>query len=132
MEPKGSLPCSQRPVHLSPFVTLRNELFFLRCGVVNPSPHPQAGGPPPVGCLPLLIQYIHSYPPQLEVASSIRNLRTRHVVVTGTHITSPSVGRHICFMFILPDLYMWLILTSFISFHNTRSFKFCTHQILLG
>jgi hypothetical protein len=43
---------------------------------------PQAGGPPPVGCPRLLIQYIRSYPPYLEAVSSIRNLRTHHSVVT--------------------------------------------------
>jgi hypothetical protein len=43
-------------------------------------PNPQAGGPSLVGCLRLLIQYIHSYPPYLE-GISIRSLRTRHAVV---------------------------------------------------
>jgi hypothetical protein len=52
-------------------------------GVFSPKPNPQAGGPPPVGCTRLLIQYILSYPPYLETVSSIRNLRTRHAVVTG-------------------------------------------------
>jgi hypothetical protein len=45
-------------------------------------PNPQAGGPPLVGCSQLLIQHIHSYPPYVESVSSIRNLRTRHAVVT--------------------------------------------------
>jgi hypothetical protein len=45
-------------------------------------PNPQAGGPPPVGCLRLLIQYIRSYPPYLEAVSSIRNLRTCHAAGT--------------------------------------------------
>jgi hypothetical protein len=45
-------------------------------------PNPQAGGPPLVGCPRLLIQYIRSYPPYLDGVSSIRNLRTRHAVVT--------------------------------------------------
>ena len=36
---------------------------FLRWGVVSTSPNPQAGGPPLVGSLRLLIQYIHGYPP---------------------------------------------------------------------
>ena len=37
----------------------------------------------------LLIQFIRSYPPSLHKGgrSSIRNLRTRHAVVTGTHYT---------------------------------------------
>ena len=38
-------------------------MCFLRRGVVSTSPHPQAGGPPLIGCPRLLIQFIHSYPP---------------------------------------------------------------------
>ncbi|KDR20055.1 hypothetical protein L798_05448 [Zootermopsis nevadensis] len=38
--------------------------------------------PPLVGCLRLLIQHIHNYPPYLKAFSSIRNLRTRHAMVT--------------------------------------------------
>ncbi|KAJ4436535.1 hypothetical protein ANN_16566 [Periplaneta americana] len=49
--------------------------------VVSPSPNPQAGGPPLIGCPRLLIQYIHSYPPYLEAVFSIRNLRTRRAVI---------------------------------------------------
>ena len=35
----------------------------LQGGVVSPSPNPQAGGLPLVGCPRLLIQFIRSYPP---------------------------------------------------------------------
>jgi hypothetical protein len=65
-----------------PFLTFRNNLIFLRRGVVSPTPNPQAGGQPLVGCPRLLIQYIRSYPPYLEAISSICNLKTRHAVVT--------------------------------------------------
>jgi hypothetical protein len=109
MEPEGSLQCSQEPsscpylnqidaVHTTPsylskihqktrlgprsFVTFCNKLIVLNRGVLSPTPNPPAGGPPLVGCLQLLIQYIRSYLPHLEAVSSIRNLRTRHVVVT--------------------------------------------------
>jgi hypothetical protein len=41
----------------------RNKDSFSQWGVVSPSPSPQAGVPPLVGCPRLLIQYIHSYPP---------------------------------------------------------------------
>jgi hypothetical protein len=44
--------------------------------------NPQSGGPPIFSYPRLLIQYIRSYPPYLEAVSSIRNLRTRHAVVT--------------------------------------------------
>jgi hypothetical protein len=63
------------------FVTFRNKLIFTR-GIVSPTPDPQAEGSPHVGSPRLLIQYIRSYPPYLEAGFSIRNLRTRHAVVT--------------------------------------------------
>jgi hypothetical protein len=58
---------------------------------------PQAGGPPLVGCPQLLIQYIRSYPPYLEAVSSIRNLRTRHAMVTSDppgYFVYNSLGLH--------------------------------------
>jgi hypothetical protein len=45
-------------------------------------PNPQTRGRPLVGYPRLLIQYIRSYPPYLEGVYSIRNLGTRHAVVT--------------------------------------------------
>jgi hypothetical protein len=60
MEPEGSLPQSQVPATYSLF---RNIIRFLRWGVFSTSPNPQAGGPPFLGYLRLLIQYIRSYPP---------------------------------------------------------------------
>jgi hypothetical protein len=56
--------------------------LFLGRGVVYARPNLYAGGPPLVGCTLLFIQYIHSYPAYLEAVSSIRNLRTRHGIVT--------------------------------------------------
>jgi hypothetical protein len=61
------------------FVT---NIEFYGGGGVSPPPNPQAGGSPTVGCPRLLIQYIRSYPPNLEPVSSVRNPRTRHTVVT--------------------------------------------------
>jgi len=49
-----------------PRITFRNELIFLRCGVVSSSPNPQAGRTTLVGCPRLLIQHIRSYPPYVE------------------------------------------------------------------
>jgi hypothetical protein len=72
-------------------VIFRNKLIFLRRGVVSRTPNPQAGGPPLIGCPRLLIQYIRSYPPYLEAVSSIRNLRTRHGVVT---MNPPNMDTH--------------------------------------
>jgi hypothetical protein len=55
--------------------------FFL-WRVVSLTPNSQAGGPPLSYCPRLLIWYIRSYPPYLEVVSSIRNLTRRHAIVT--------------------------------------------------
>ena len=49
------------------------------------SPNPHVREPPSFGYLQLLIQYIRGHPPYLQV--SVRNLRTRHTVLTVTHVT---------------------------------------------
>jgi hypothetical protein len=59
-----------------------NKLIFYSEELLAPRPTPQAGGPPLVGCLQLLIQYIRSYPPYLEAVSSICNVRMRHAICT--------------------------------------------------
>ena len=56
----------------------------LQGGVVSTSPNPQAGGPRLVGCPRLLIQ-IFAATLHIGGRSSIRNLRTRHAMMTGTH-----------------------------------------------
>jgi hypothetical protein len=63
-------------------MNFRNKLIFLWRGVFSPTSNPQAGGPFLVCWPPLLTQYIRSYPPYLQAVSFIRNLRTRHAVVT--------------------------------------------------
>jgi len=60
------------------------ETFRSFQSVVSLWPNLQTGGPPLVGCSRLL-QYIRNYAPYLQAVPPIRNLRTRHVVVTGTH-----------------------------------------------
>jgi hypothetical protein len=57
---------------------------FLRWGVVSTSPNPQYGGLPLLGCPRLLIN-IFAATLHIGGSSSIRNLRTRHAVVTGTY-----------------------------------------------
>jgi hypothetical protein len=90
MEIEGSLPCSQQPSTApKPFVTFRNKLIFYGEEFLGTCLSPLAGGPPITGCQRLFIQYIRSYSPYLEVVSSIRNLRTRHAVVTRD---SPNMG----------------------------------------
>jgi hypothetical protein len=63
-------------------VNFHSKIIFYGEELLAPRPTPQAGGPPFVGRPRLLIQYIRSYPPYLEAVPSIRNLRTRHAVVT--------------------------------------------------
>jgi hypothetical protein len=54
----------------------------------------------------LLIQYIRSYLQCLEAVSSIRNPRTRHDTVTGTHVTclylQPIQMRSVSCIFVSP------------------------------
>jgi hypothetical protein len=72
-----------RPSHrYSDCTYLEMYTIFYGGGVFSLPPNPQDGGPPPVACPRLLIQYIRNYPPYLETVSSIRNLRTHHTVVT--------------------------------------------------
>ena len=86
MEHEGSSPHSQQPATPVPILSqidpvrsyrrispvprplcvIRNMFTFLRWGVFSTFPNPQAGGPSPVGCPRLFIQYIRSYPPYLE------------------------------------------------------------------
>jgi hypothetical protein len=82
MEPEDSVTCSLVRPGTRFFVIFHNKLIFLRWGVVSPTPNPQAGGSPLVGCPLLLIHYIRSCPPYLEATTSFRNLRPRHAVVT--------------------------------------------------
>jgi hypothetical protein len=89
---KSHVPFSLVRLHQSispgPRLTLwliRNTVF-LRWGVVSTSATPQTGGSSLVGSRRLLIPNIRSY---LHIGgrSSIRDLRTHHVVVKGTHLS---------------------------------------------
>jgi hypothetical protein len=66
----------------------RNKLTLYCEELLAPVRTSQAGRPPLVGCPRLLNQCIHSYPPYLEGVSSIRNLRTRHAVVTRDQLNA--------------------------------------------
>jgi hypothetical protein len=63
----------------------RNKDTFPWGGVVSPSPKPQAGGDPLSAVRDCLF---NTFATILHIGgrSSIRNLRTRHAVVTGTHL----------------------------------------------
>jgi hypothetical protein len=102
MESEISLPCSQEPStgpypktdRSSPYRHFLSVRSFIQGICPGPrllinfynkhifTPNPQAGCRPLVCSPRLLIQYIRSYPPYLEVVSSIRNLRTRHAMAT--------------------------------------------------
>jgi hypothetical protein len=62
-------------------MNFRIELIFYGEELLDPHPTPKLEDHP-IGSQRLLIQYIRSYPPYLEAVSSIRNLRTRHALVT--------------------------------------------------
>ena len=89
MESEVSLPRSQGPATYPypehSLIVLQHDTF-LRRGVVSTSPKPQAGGPPIVGCPDCLVNTLAA---TLHIGgrSSIRNLRTRHYLVTGTHLS---------------------------------------------
>jgi hypothetical protein len=80
------LPRSFQRIYPCSCVTFRNKLVFT-ARVASPLPNPQAGGPPLVSCLWMLIQYDHSYPLYLKAISSICNPRTCHARVREIHIT---------------------------------------------
>jgi hypothetical protein len=54
--------------------------------VFGHTPILHSGSPPLIGHPLLLTQYIHSYTAHLEAIPFIRNIRTRHAVVKGTHL----------------------------------------------
>jgi len=66
----------------SAFLAMKCTAAPYEMGTSSPKPH--AGGPPSFSYLRMLIQYIRSHPPYLQV--SVRNLRRRHGVVTGAHV----------------------------------------------
>jgi len=68
---------------------------FLRWGVVSTSPKPQAGGTPLSAARHCLFN-IFAATLHTGGRSSIRNLRTLHVVVTGTQLPRYQVPRFDC------------------------------------
>jgi hypothetical protein len=90
----ANLPCALRSVPLSfiqrirpsprPSLIFRNKINFLRWGIISPMSNPPNRWT--ISCrLPRLL--IRSHPPYLEAISSVRNLRTRHAVVTRDPLT---------------------------------------------
>jgi hypothetical protein len=78
------------------YMSFRNKLIFYDEKLLALTPNTQAGGPPLAGRPQLLIQYIRSCPPYLEAVSSIRNLRTRHAVVTRDTLNTASTYQVQC------------------------------------
>jgi hypothetical protein len=99
--PLGRILSQINPVHTTPFISLKINLpkqpvlirgslwhfvtsLFIYGDELAPQPTSQLGGGASlVGCPRLLIEYTSSYPPYLEAATSVRNLTTRHAVVTS-------------------------------------------------
>jgi hypothetical protein len=63
---------------------LAHNSTFLRGEVVSASPNPQAGGPP-LSAVRNCLFNLFAATLHIGGRSSIRDLRTRHDVVTGTH-----------------------------------------------
>ena len=72
-------------------------LYYLNFITKNfsPPPNPQAGGLPAVGCRRLLIQSVTRYPPYVEVAFSIRNMKTRQAVAITMGRYSPTLFKFV-------------------------------------
>jgi hypothetical protein len=62
--------------------------------LLEPRTTPNLEKPPLIGCPLLLIQYIRGY---LHIGgrSSIRNLSTRHAVLTGTHVSTQLTSNYV-------------------------------------
>jgi hypothetical protein len=56
----------------------------------------QAGGPPFFVCSQLLTQHVHNYSLCLNAVSAIRYQRTRHVLVTETHLHDSPCIHTVC------------------------------------
>jgi len=83
MEPDGILPHSQVPATQFRGVCEWFRTFTIwRWGVVSTSPNPQTEVPPLSAVRDCLFSTLAA-----TLRSSIRNLRTRHAVVTGTHLS---------------------------------------------
>ena len=95
----------------------RNMITFLRW-VVSTSPNPQAGGPPLSAVRDCLFN-IFAATLQIGGRSSIRNARTRHATVTGTHLS-----RDINFILIKNQLYQnhRISHVSFLTFYLWNTF----------
>jgi hypothetical protein len=107
----GSL--SKDPVQVrNPLWHSVTSLFFLRWGVVSPTPNPPAGGPPFVGCPRLLIQYIRNYPPYLEAVSAIHNLRRAMPWWQGSQLT---------WIFIPYLLIIWFSISEIFNLESTMT-----------
>ena len=115
MEPKGSLPQSQEPATYSLTVSQHVTFFTMRScwHLAHPHKHEDHS-------LSAIRDYLFNiFAATLHVRglSFIRNLRTRHGVVTGTHLSQPPDGiqSHITF---LPceSLYRQLMLVGMIFY----------------
>jgi hypothetical protein len=95
-------------------------------------PNSQAGGPPLVSCPRLLSQYIRSFPPYREGVSSIRNLRTRHAMVTRD---PPNVGWSIpcfCYMFLFCQP-VGIAEQDFLAWHSSLAYHvYCVFSVACG
>ena len=95
---------------------------FLRWGVASTLPNLQAGGPPLVGCLQLLIQYIHSYPPYWRLF-----LHPQHEGVACRGDRDPLITALYCLDVTYSDYHLFCLLKS-----TSRGRWFTTNQAVKG
>jgi len=89
MEPEGSLPQSQVPatcLYPGAFSLFRNMIRFYSEELLAPRPTPKLENHP-FSAVPGCLFNIFAATLHIGGRSSIRNLRTRHAVVTGTHLS---------------------------------------------
>jgi len=88
MEPEGSLPQSQVPatcLYPEAYALFRNMICFYSEELLAPRPTPKLENHP-FSAVPDCLFNIFAATLHIGGRSSIRNLRTRHALVTGTHL----------------------------------------------
>jgi hypothetical protein len=98
--------------------------------LLSPCPTPQAGGPPLVGFRDCLFS-IFAAALQIGGLSSIRNLRTFHTLVTGTHLSHGKFGTRIKKMQIFLQAYIrakYFVKSTFRNMATMQNFKFISKK----
>jgi hypothetical protein len=122
MQPEGSLPHSQVPATCPSWApgprlsvwTFRNKIYFYGEELLAPRPTPKLEDHPLSAVRDCLFN-IFAVTLHIGGRSSIRNLRTRHAVVTGTHLSWSSR--------LLSDGFYWLKSDFLVTFYPVFPFS---------